>query len=103
MFAPGPERDRFEQLTDQAKMVRFGGDCMNYALLASGEVDLVVENQLAVHDIVPLIPIVANAGGVITDRNGLPPVDGGFVIAAANQLLHHQASRILAPETRPSS
>ena len=97
MFAPGPEWDRYESLSAAVKMVRYGGDCMNYGLLASGDVDLVVENQLAPYDIIPLIPIITGAGGVVTDLDGNPPIHGGFVVAAATAELHRAAVEMLSP------
>jgi myo-inositol-1(or 4)-monophosphatase len=51
------------------------------------------------YDIVPLIPIVEEAGGVITDLAGRTPMDGGTVIAAANASLHAAALELL--NTRP--
>lgn len=95
MFAPGPELDRFEALGEAVKMVRFGGDCMNYGLLASGDADLVVENQLQTYDIMPLIPIITGAGGVVTNLRGDVPLDGGYVVAAATSELHAAALAVL--------
>ena len=95
MFAPGPEFDRWEALGRVVKMVRYGGDCMNYGLLASGDADLVIENQLQTYDIVPLIPLITGAGGVITDLNGEPPLEGGYVVAAATPDLHAAALEML--------
>ena len=68
----------------------YGGDCYNYALLASGHMDLVVEHQLAPHDIMALVPIMEAAGAVVTDWQGLPIcLDGdGSILAAANKMLH---------------
>ncbi len=88
MFAAGPEFDRFAELVRKVKLHRYGGDCMNYALVASGDADLVVENQLAPYDIIPLIPIIEGAGGLITDLEGNLPLNGGYVVAAANASLH---------------
>ncbi len=98
MFAPGPELDRFNALGRATKMVRFGGDCMNYGLLASGDADLVVENQLQAYDILPLIPIISGAGGVVTNLAGEVPLDGGYVVAAATSELHAAALAVLAGE-----
>lgn len=95
MFAPGPELQRFEALGEQVRMVRFGGDCMNYGLLASGDADIVVENQLQTYDILPLIPVITGAGGVVTDLQGEVPVAGGYVVAAATPELHAAALAIL--------
>lgn len=95
MFAPGPEAERFAALAETVKMVRYSGDCLNYGLLAMGLADLVVENDLADYDIVPLIPIVESAGGIVTDLQGSPPLNGGFVVAAATRELHAAALKAL--------
>ncbi len=95
MFAPGPEADGFGRLADAVKMVRYGGDCVNYGLLAAGLIDLVVENGLAPYDIIPLIPIVEAAGGMVTDLEGNPPLDGGWAVAAASPALHEAALAML--------
>lgn len=91
MFATPHERAAFERLAGAARLQRFGGDCYSYCLLALGCIDLVVESSLAPYDIVPLIPIVEAAGGVVTDRFGASPLAGGFVVAAATPELHARA------------
>ena len=95
MFAPGPEADGFGRLDAAARMVRYSGDCVNYGLLAAGHVDLVVENQLAPYDIIPLIPIVRASGAVIGDPDGRTPIGGGYVIAAATPELDAAARELL--------
>ena len=50
-----------------------------------------MEGQLAPYDILPLIPIVEGAGGVVSDWAGGPAHAGGRVVAAANPALHEQA------------
>ncbi len=95
MFAPGDEAERYAELVAATRLVRYAGDCANYGLLATGMVDLVVENGLAAYDIVPLLPIVAAAGAVITDLDGRLPVDGGYVVAAATAELHAAALDLL--------
>jgi myo-inositol-1(or 4)-monophosphatase len=87
---PGPAA-AYQRLRDRTRLQRWGGDCYAYALLALGHVDLVVENGLKDYDIVPLIPIVQAAGGVVTDLDGHVPVGGGFVVAAATPELHAEA------------
>jgi fructose-1,6-bisphosphatase/inositol monophosphatase family enzyme len=54
------------------KRMVFGGDCYNYALLATGQIDLVCEAGLKLHDIAALVPIVEGAGGQMCDWNGDP-------------------------------
>ena len=91
----GAAADAFSELAKQCLMSRFGGDCYNYAMLAAGFTDLVVEGKLKSYDIVPLIPIVEGAGGVVTDWLGRPVLDGGHVIAAATPELHARALEVL--------
>ncbi|MCZ8325551.1 MAG: inositol monophosphatase family protein [Sphingomonadaceae bacterium] len=57
--------------TDHRRMV-MGGDCYNYALLASGHIDLVCEAGLKLHDYAALVPVVEGAGGTMCDWNGEP-------------------------------
>jgi len=91
MFANGDEADSFGRVSMAARMTRYSGDCVNYGLLAMGLADLVIENQLASYDIIPLIPIIESAGGVVTSRAGGSVIEGGFVVAAANETLHEKA------------
>jgi histidinol phosphatase-like enzyme (inositol monophosphatase family) len=95
MFARPWERAAFERLARPARVQRFGGDCYLYCLLAAGHVDLVVEAGLQPYDIIPLIPIVQAAGGVITGPDGEVPTSGGFVIASATRELHDQVLDIV--------
>ncbi len=50
----------------------WGGDCYNYALLASGHIDIVVEAGLKLHDLAALVPVVEGAGGRMCDWSGDP-------------------------------
>ena len=61
----------------------WGGDCYNYALLASGHIDIVVEAGLKLHDFAALVPVVEGAGGMMCDWNGemLHAGSDGHVIA----------------------
>lgn len=68
--------------TDHKRMV-MGGDCYNYAMLASGHLDVVCEANLKLHDWAALVPVVEGAGGTMADWNGEPLHAGstGHVIA----------------------
>ncbi|MEP0189198.1 MAG: inositol monophosphatase family protein [Erythrobacter sp.] len=50
----------------------YGGDCYNYALLASGHIDCVVEAGLKLYDYAALVPVVEGAGGMMADWQGNP-------------------------------
>lgn len=68
--------------TDHKRMV-MGGDCYNYAMLASGHLDVVCEAGLKLHDWAALVPVVEGAGGTMCDWNGDPLHSGsdGHVLA----------------------
>ena len=87
------QRPAFECLQQHTAFYRFGGDCYNYALLASGHLDIVIEADLAPYDFCALVPVIESAGGVITDWQGEPLTlkSRGDVIAAASAKLHQQA------------
>ena len=79
------EGDRFMALagkTDHKRMI-MGGDCYNYALLATGFVDVVCESGLKLHDFAALVPVVEGAGGTMCDWNGDPlhAASDGHVLA----------------------
>jgi histidinol phosphatase-like enzyme (inositol monophosphatase family) len=95
LFQPGAERRRFESVSKSVRMTRYGGDCYAYCMLAAGHIDLVVEAGLKIFDIVPLIPIIEAAGGVVSDWNGGPATSGGRVIAAGDALVHAAALEFL--------
>ena len=57
--------------TDYRRMV-MGGDCYNYAMLASGHLDIVCEANLKIYDWAALVPVVEGAGGTMADWNGEP-------------------------------
>ena len=62
---------------------------------ALGFVGRRVEGDLERYDILPLVPIVEAAGGVVTDWEGNPPLSGGNVVAAANPKLHAAALEVI--------
>jgi histidinol phosphatase-like enzyme (inositol monophosphatase family) len=86
----------FHAVADCCKLTRYGMDCYGYALLAVGQVDLVIEAGLSAYDIQAPIAVIEAAGGFVTDWRGGPAHEGGRALAAANKALHAQALAILA-------
>jgi histidinol phosphatase-like enzyme (inositol monophosphatase family) len=89
------ERAAFEAVAAQARLTRYGMDCYGYALLAAGQVDLVIEAGLHPYDVHAPIAVIAAAGGIVTDWQGGPAHGGGRVLAAANPAIHAEALAIL--------
>ena len=86
----------FQAVAAQARLTRYGMDCYGYALLAAGQVDLVIEAGLNAYDIQAPIAVVQAAGGIVTDWSGGPAHDGGRALAAANSEIHAAALAILS-------
>jgi histidinol phosphatase-like enzyme (inositol monophosphatase family) len=82
-YFTGAELGAWNQVRATARMVRLGGDAYIFALLAMGTIDLVLESQLKVWDIDPIVPVIENAGGLVTDWRGARLGRGGGQVAAA--------------------
>jgi histidinol phosphatase-like enzyme (inositol monophosphatase family) len=93
----GECKDNFEKLRKAVKWTMYGADCYAYGLLAMGQVDLVIERGLAVHDLIGLVPVVKGAGGYIADWNGndISINSNGTVVAANSKELALTALAIL--------
>ena len=83
----GEDEARFTALAKAVRMRRFGGDCYLYCMLAAGHIDIVAEAQLKPFDIVPLIPIVEKAGGVVAQWGGGDAEGGRFIACGDPSLL----------------
>ena len=91
------ERAGFRNVADKVALTRYGTDCYAYALLALGQIDLVIEAGLHPYDICAPIAVIEAAGGVVTNWTGGPVHEGGRALAAANPVLHAKALALLAP------
>ncbi len=89
------DRKSFQTVENTVRLSRYGGDCYAYCMLAAGHVDLVIETELKPYDILPLIPIITGAGGIVTSWDGGPAANGGRVIAAGNRRVHEAAMTLL--------
>lgn len=96
LFAGG-DAASFERLKKAVKLTRYGGDCYAYGLLAAGFIDLVVEASLKPYDYMALVPVIAGAGGTMTDWAGQPLGlrSSGRVIACGDKRLAAPARALL--------
>jgi len=76
----GKEAPAYEAVRSAAKFARYGCDCYAYAMVALGTIDVVVETDLAPWDVAALIPVVAGAGGRVSDWKGAPISDDGWLL-----------------------
>jgi histidinol phosphatase-like enzyme (inositol monophosphatase family) len=90
------ERRAFEAVAGAVRLTRYGLDCYAYALLAAGQIDLVIEAGLAPYDIAAPLAVIEAAGGIVTSWDGGPAAAGGRVLAAASPEVHREAMVLLA-------
>jgi histidinol phosphatase-like enzyme (inositol monophosphatase family) len=78
---------KFDALRRQCRLFRGWGDCYGYLLAATGWIDIMIDPIMNPWDILPLIPVIRGAGGVITTWEGGDPVSGKSCVVA-NKSLH---------------
>lgn len=77
-------------LVSHARLTRYSADCYAFCMLAAGLADIVIEIGMKTYDVMALIPIIEQAGGIITRWDGSRPETGGNIVAAATPELHQQ-------------
>ncbi|ODN70993.1 histidinol-phosphatase [Methylobrevis pamukkalensis] len=90
------DRAAFDRVERAVRLSRYGVDCYAYCMVAAGQVDLVIEDQLKIFDIMPLIPVIEGAGGAVTSWTGGSAVEGGKVVASGDPRVHEAALKMLA-------
>ena len=91
----GGRRESYNRLEASVRLSRYGTDCYAYAMLAAGHIDLVVECGLKPYDVGGLIPVIEQAGGIITAWDGGPAEMGGEIIAAGSRKVYDEAMALL--------
>jgi fructose-1,6-bisphosphatase/inositol monophosphatase family enzyme len=93
-FPGKPHRkERWTTLARQAGLTRTWGDCYGYLLVATGRAEVMADNRLAIWDYAPLVPIIREAGGVLTDWRGNNSFGGDAI--ATNQALADKVRSVL--------
>jgi histidinol phosphatase-like enzyme (inositol monophosphatase family) len=80
---------RVAALAERVANVRTWGDCYGYVLVATGRAELMMDDRMGLWDIAALIPVIEEAGGVITDwagRRGIGPDAVATNAALADEL-----------------
>ena len=85
------------KLTDAMWFGRTWGDVYGYLLLATGQIDLMIDPILNIWDAAAVMPIVEEAGGTFTDWQGQRQIDSGDAVAT-NGLIHEAVLEILASQ-----
>lgn len=96
-FPEGADFNTFTKMTRHVRYLRYGAECYGFGLVASGHVDMVFEATLNPWDFAALVPVVTEAGGVMTDWDGKPLTlhADGHVIAAGSRQCHEELVELL--------
>jgi len=94
----GWKAPKHARLAAECAFTRWGVDCYAVGMIASGNVDLMADALLKPWDFLALVPIVEEAGGVVTDWMGAPLTtrSGETFLAGANPEIHKAALALLA-------
>lgn len=90
----GPRAEGWSELARGARVARAWGDCYGYLLVATGRVEVMADPVMSPWDAAALLPVVLEAGGVITDWSGRTTAFGGSIVAC-NAALAPEVQRIL--------
>ena len=101
VYFKGLDLEFFNKISSQTKYqknggVFYGGDCYLFGLLALGYVDIVIETGLKNYDFCALVPVVQEAGGIITDWSGnqLDINSNGQILACGDKDVHAEILKI---------
>lgn len=84
-----------QRVLARAGVSRTWGDCYGYLLVATGRAEVMVDPVLNVWDAAALIPIIEEAGGVVTALDGSAPLGAGSLVAT-NAALSVEVRALLA-------
>jgi histidinol phosphatase-like enzyme (inositol monophosphatase family) len=90
----GPAAAGWDHLVRETSLARTWGDCYGHILVATGRAEIMVDPILSPWDAAPFVPILTEAGGRFTDREGSPRSDGGSGVST-NGILHERVLNLL--------
>jgi myo-inositol-1(or 4)-monophosphatase len=89
------QQNKISKLT---KLINFPcADALSYCSLCEGKIDAVLQCKNKIWDVHSMIPLIKNAGGVITTWKGKDPKNGGNIVASSNKQLHRKILNLLKP------
>ena len=88
--------ERWRVLENTAHINRTWGDCFGYLMVATGRAEVMADPVLSPWDIAAFLPIISEAGGVLTDFTGTRTAFGGSAIAT-NAALSDTVRETLIP------
>ncbi len=94
---PPEETAAWDRVRRSVRLTRYGADAYAYALVAMGKLDIVIERGLKCWDVEAAVPILAGAGGAVTNWRADPiGSDGGQMLVVGDKTLLKPLSALLA-------
>jgi|TARA_B100000787_G_C16177201_1_gene289708 inositol-phosphate phosphatase/L-galactose 1-phosphate phosphatase/histidinol-phosphatase len=95
-FKEMPENKIYDKIGKIIRYYIFGGDCVQYGLLAEGKIPMVAESDLKPFDFLPLVNLIEETGGIISDWRGnqLSLKSAGNVVASISKKAHSDFIKI---------
>jgi fructose-1,6-bisphosphatase/inositol monophosphatase family enzyme len=90
----GPMAEGWLELVKRTSLARTWGNCYGHILVATGRAEIMIDPILSPWDAAPFVPILREAGGTFTDRDGVARMDGGSGIST-NGILHEEVLALL--------
>lgn len=97
-FMCAPETQAVDKLRNDVGVVRLAGDAYGYAMVAGGHADIAMDATVQLYDYAALVPVLEEAGGIVTDWEGraLDMQNPARIIAAGDATIHAALSARLA-------
>ena len=96
-FGERDAADVYQRLAQSVYFTRTWGDVYGYLLVATGQVDVMIDPILNVWDAAAVEPIVREAGGRFSDWSGASSIDSGDSVGS-NGLFHDEILKLLRPQ-----
>ena len=94
---PTQEIEAWDRVRTSVRLARFGADAYAYAMVAMGKLDIVIERGLKCWDVEAAVPILAGAGGAVTDWRGQKiGSHGGQMLVVGDASILPELSNLLA-------
>ncbi|MER3413261.1 MAG: histidinol phosphate phosphatase [Armatimonadota bacterium] len=79
----------FRRLVQQAFATRTWGDAYGHCMVADGRAVAMIDPVVMPYDIIPVMPIVTEAGGIVTDFQGTPWNNHSEAVSTNGRVLPH--------------
>jgi myo-inositol-1(or 4)-monophosphatase len=86
--------EEFQQLMTETKLHRTWGDAYGHMMVAIGRADIMFDPELNIWDAAALLPVLKEAGGIFSDKDGVETIHSGNGFST-NKALYPQVLKIL--------